>query len=147
KARINARASPATIITPTLKSAALAEFRPHGRKVRAIQCRVSASMGLIVAVKKLLPKTVKRTVKPLLPSWLRYRVEDARAYVGTDTLSGQLQFELLKREGCRPDSKVLEIGCGNLHAGVPLMQFLEKGRYVGMDLNKWLRQSRMKDPS
>lgn len=104
-------------------------------------------MGLILTVKKLLPRTVRRTVKPLLPSWLRSRVEDARAFVGTDQVSGQIQFELLQREGCKPGSKVLEIGCGNLHAGVPIIQFLEKGSYVGIDPNEWLRQSRMKDPS
>lgn len=71
------------------------------------------------------------------------RLEDAKIYVGTDETSGQLQFELLKREGLARSSRVLEIGCGALHAGVPLMQFLEQGHYVGIDPNEWLRQKAM----
>ncbi len=104
-------------------------------------------MELIVIFKKLLPGTVKSRLRPHLPSWLKARVEDARAFVGTDETSGRFQFEPLQREGCRPTSKVLEIGCGNLHAGVLLIQFLEKGHYVGLDPNEWLRRSRMRDQS
>ena len=40
---------------------------------------------------------------------------------------------------------MLEIGCGNLHAGILLIQYLEKGSYVGVDPNKWLRQTAMKN--
>jgi cyclopropane fatty-acyl-phospholipid synthase-like methyltransferase len=39
---------------------------------------------------------------------------------------------------------VLEIGCGCLHAGIPLIQYLEKGNYAGVDPNEWLRQKAMK---
>jgi cyclopropane fatty-acyl-phospholipid synthase-like methyltransferase len=39
---------------------------------------------------------------------------------------------------------VLEIGCGRLHAGIPLMQYLDKGNYVGVDPNEWLRQTAIK---
>jgi len=67
----------------------------------------------------------------------------AKAYVGTDEVSGQLQFELLKREGCAPGSRVLEVGCGCLNAGVPLMRYLERGHFVGIDPNQWLREKAM----
>jgi cyclopropane fatty-acyl-phospholipid synthase-like methyltransferase len=40
--------------------------------------------------------------------------------------------------------KVLEIGCGCLHLGIPLIRYLEKGNYVGIDPNEWLRQKAMK---
>ena len=40
---------------------------------------------------------------------LGQRLGDAKQYVGTDQVSGQLQFELIKREGCVPASKVLEL--------------------------------------
>jgi SAM-dependent methyltransferase len=95
----------------------------------------------------LIPQPIKRAVKPLLPqAWVLPRgLEDPSTFVGTDEVSGQLQFELLQREGCRHDSRVLEIGCGNLHAGIPLIQFLEKGHYVGIDPNKWLRESTLKN--
>jgi cyclopropane fatty-acyl-phospholipid synthase-like methyltransferase len=92
-------------------------------------------------VKKLAPAPIRRLLKP----FFRPRLEDADRYVRTDEVSGQLQFELLEREGCGPSSKVLEIGCGNLHAGILLIQYLEKGNYVGIDPNRWLRQSAMKN--
>jgi cyclopropane fatty-acyl-phospholipid synthase-like methyltransferase len=92
-------------------------------------------------IKRLVPSPIKRFVRRLLPRGL----DDAKHYVRTDEESGRLQFELLKRQGCRPDYKVLEIGCGCLHAGIPLIQYLEKGNYVGVDPNIWLRQEAMKN--
>jgi len=35
----------------------------------------------------------------------------AKLYVQTDGQSGQLQLELLKKEGLTPESRVLEFGC------------------------------------
>lgn len=69
---------------------------------------------------------------------LRRRFSDPRKYVKTDETSGRLQFELLKKEGCQPSSRVLEVGCGCLHAGVHLMQYLDRGGFVGIDPNAWL---------
>ena len=72
-------------------------------------------------------------------------LDEPERYVRSDKVSGQLQFELLKREGCKPYSKVLEIGCGCLHLGIPLLQYLDARNYVGIDPNEWLRNSAMKD--
>jgi len=91
-------------------------------------------------LRRLVPLKVERLLRQLLPKAL----VQAKDYVGTDTLSGQLQFELLQREGCKTTSKVLEVGCGCLHLGVPLIHYLEKGNYVGVDPNEWLRQEAMK---
>ena len=63
---------------------------------------------------------------------------EARQYVATDRVSGELQLELLKREGCVPESCVLEVGCGCLNAGLPLIGYLKRGRYVGIEPNRWL---------
>jgi cyclopropane fatty-acyl-phospholipid synthase-like methyltransferase len=41
---------------------------------------------------------------------------------------------------------VLEVGCGRLHAGIPLMQYLNKGNYIGVDPNEWLRNTVIKNP-
>lgn len=71
---------------------------------------------------------------------------DAKQYVGTDEGSGELQFNLLVREGCRSYSKVLEVGCGCLNAGIPLIDFLEAGNYVGIYPNIWLRRTAIKSP-
>lgn len=72
-------------------------------------------------------------------------LDEPERYVRSDMVTGQLQFELLKREGCKPCSKVLEIGCGHLHLGIPLLQYLDVRHYVGIDPNEWLRNSAMKD--
>lgn len=66
---------------------------------------------------------------------------EAQAYVGTNEASGHFQFDVLRLEGCLPESKVLEIGCGCLHAAVPLVTYLEPGNYVGIDPNQWLIES------
>lgn len=66
---------------------------------------------------------------------------DIKAYVGTDAASGNVQFELLIREGCCPSSQVLEVGCGALHASLPLIDYLDPDRFVGIDPNEWLRAS------
>jgi cyclopropane fatty-acyl-phospholipid synthase-like methyltransferase len=78
---------------------------------------------------------------------LRRRFSDPRKYVKTDETSGRLQFELLKQEGCQPSSRVLEVGCGCLHAGVHLMQYLNRGGYAGIDPNSWLINDAIKQPA
>ena len=59
-------------------------------------------------------------------------MDDPKRYVSNDMVSGQLQLELLKRQGCQPTSKVLELGCGCLHLGIPLLRFLNESNYVGV---------------
>lgn len=66
----------------------------------------------------------------------------AQAYVGNGAdayfMAGICQLELLKRNGLRPHHNVLEIGCGALVAGRPLIQYLDPDRYVGIEPNSWL---------
>lgn len=66
----------------------------------------------------------------------------AQAYVGNGTdayfMAGICQLELLKRNGLKPHHNVLEIGCGALVAGRPLIQYLDPDRYVGIEPNTWL---------
>ena len=69
----------------------------------------------------------------------------AKNYVGTDEVSGQLQFDLLRKEGCTPAARVLEVGCGCLHASIPLIRFLDTGNFAGIDPNEWLRRAAMKE--
>lgn len=67
--------------------------------------------------------------------------EEAKAFVGTNEASGHFQFDLLRLEGVVQDSKVLEIGCGCLHAGMHLIRYLKPGNYVGIEPNTWLRET------
>lgn len=46
----------------------------------------------------------------------------------------QYQFEALTRHGLAPRHAVIDIGCGPLTVGLRLIDYLEPGRYVGLDL-------------
>jgi len=36
--------------------------------------------------------------------------------------------------GLRPDHRLLDLGCGTLRGGIPLIGFLDSGRYVGVEV-------------
>lgn len=46
----------------------------------------------------------------------------------------RFQIDELRRLGLTPSSFVLEIGCGPLTAGIPVIKYLDPGRYVGVDV-------------
>jgi SAM-dependent methyltransferase len=46
--------------------------------------------------------------------------------------------EFLKENGTTPESQVLEIGCGNLSQGKPLIEFLAPGHYCALEPAGWL---------
>jgi ubiquinone/menaquinone biosynthesis C-methylase UbiE len=48
---------------------------------------------------------------------------------------GGLQFEFLLRQGLLPSHKLVDIGCGALRCGVPIIRYLEEGNYYGLDFN------------
>ena len=77
--------------------------------------------------------------------FLREDQVNAKQYVGTTELSGQLQFELLEKEGLTPSAKVLDVGSGALHAGFILAKYLEPGNYVSIEPNQWLTEEALKE--
>lgn len=48
---------------------------------------------------------------------------------------GQLQFEFLRDQGLRPHHYLADIGCGCLRGGLHFIDYLEAGRYHGLDIN------------
>lgn len=48
---------------------------------------------------------------------------------------GQLQFDYATSHGLKPDARMLEIGCGNLRAGRLFIDYLDVGRYYGIDIS------------
>lgn len=67
--------------------------------------------------------------------------EHAVAYCGDPSSHmqrGELMLQFLQEEGLEPTHKVLDVGCGALSQGEPLLHFLEPGNYTGLDPNQWL---------
>ncbi len=46
---------------------------------------------------------------------------------------GKLQFDYLVGQGLEPQHDFLDVGCGVLRAGIPLIDYLEPDRYCGLD--------------
>ena len=44
------------------------------------------------------------------------------------------QNRFLRQIGLRPEHYFLEIGCGTLRGGIPIIQYLEQGHYFGLDV-------------
>jgi len=80
------------------------------------------------------------------PSPKTEQQHEAYRYVGTNSLEGLGQVKLLVYEGCQPHHKVLEVGCGVLMAGYPILQYLDGACYVGIDPNRWLIDSALEVP-
>lgn len=61
------------------------------------------------------------------------------ALVGNPSLwkmKRRFQFDFLVNQGLSPDDCLLDIGCGTLRGGVPLIRYLEPGNYVGIDVRE-----------
>ncbi len=68
-----------------------------------------------------------------------------RMFIGGDVRDfermGLSVLDVLLREGMRPDSRVLDVGCGALRIGYWLMRFLDPGRYFGIEPNVQMREA------
>src|ERR1017187_1127891 len=51
---------------------------------------------------------------------------------------GQLQLQFLQQNGLLPDHKLLDVGCGALRCGIPIIKYLDPGNYYGVDINESL---------
>ncbi len=45
----------------------------------------------------------------------------------------RFQFEFLTSRGLAPSHRLLDIGCGALRGGIPLIEYLNTGRYTGIE--------------
>jgi SAM-dependent methyltransferase len=48
---------------------------------------------------------------------------------------GAFQLRFLQQMGLRPDSRLLDAGCGPLRSGVHFIHFLDRAGYCGIDIN------------
>jgi SAM-dependent methyltransferase len=64
----------------------------------------------------------------------RHALEDCMGFRGQWEEHRRFQLAFLKEQGLCPAHSLLEIGCGPLTGGVPIIEFLEPGKYVGIDI-------------
>lgn len=46
------------------------------------------------------------------------------------------QVSFLKEKGLAPDHTVLDFGCGTLRGGIPIIDYLQEGKYYGIDIRE-----------
>lgn len=46
------------------------------------------------------------------------------------------QIQFLRDKGLKPEHFLLEIGCGTLRGGLPLIEYLDRGHYFGVEVRK-----------
>ena len=63
------------------------------------------------------------------------RLELLRGPSGAWRVDREVQARALAKLGLQPNHRLLEIGCGPLQAGAPLIRFLDAGNYVGVDIS------------
>src|SRR5262245_23482763 len=51
---------------------------------------------------------------------------------------GDLQFQFLRRNGLEAHHTLIDIGCGALRCGIPIIRYLDSGNYFGLDINSSL---------
>lgn len=73
---------------------------------------------------------VRRLVMTVSPSARRHaKVGPPQAWKA----KRDFQIAFLRETGLQPDHHLLDFGCGTLRGGIPLIGYLEPGRYVGLD--------------
>lgn len=73
-------------------------------------------------------------IQDLLDEKEQNALEDHMGFRGQFPVHRRFQIAELQKLGLVPSSSVLEIGCGPLTAGLPLIEYLQPGRYVGVDV-------------
>jgi cyclopropane fatty-acyl-phospholipid synthase-like methyltransferase len=64
----------------------------------------------------------------------RHALEDCMGFRGQWDEHRRFQLSFLVEQGLAPSHKLLEIGCGPLTGGVPIIEYLDEGNYVGVDI-------------
>jgi SAM-dependent methyltransferase len=64
------------------------------------------------------------------------RLEAIVGPLGAWTETAAFQIAFLKQMGLRPHHRVLDIGCGPLRGGFPLIEYLRPGGYTGVDIRE-----------
>lgn len=60
-------------------------------------------------------------------------------------LKRRFQFDFLRSRGLQPEHRLLDIGCGTLRGGIPLIEYLEPEHYVGIEARAEVLQEARKE--
>lgn len=77
-----------------------------------------------------------RKLRSSVKSLLTPAAERRHALVGPKhhwKMKRAFQIQFLKSVGLRPEHHLLDIGCGTLRGGVPLIEYLDTGHYCGLE--------------
>ena len=66
----------------------------------------------------------------------RHALEDSMGFRGQWDEHRRFQVDFLKAQGLLPSHTFLEIGCGPLTAGVPIIEYLQPNKYFGIDIRR-----------
>lgn len=66
---------------------------------------------------------------------LEQQLELMRGPIGAWRVDREVQVRALEKLGLKPEHRLLEIGCGPLQAGAPLIRYLEPRHYTGVDIS------------
>lgn len=50
----------------------------------------------------------------------------------------ELQLKFMKEQGLKPEHELLDVGCGSLRGGIAFIDYLNEGKYSGLDINSSL---------
>lgn len=64
----------------------------------------------------------------------RHALEDCMGFHGQWDEHRRFQLAFLKEQGLVPTNTLLEVGCGPLTGGMPIIDFLQPRNYVGIDI-------------
>jgi SAM-dependent methyltransferase len=76
----------------------------------------------------------KGNMQELVEARRRQALEDSMGFRGQWDEHRRFQIAFLKHEGLEPSHKFLEIGCGPLTGGIPVIGYLHANSYFGIDI-------------
>jgi len=97
---------------------------------------------VIGVIRKMMPAPVKSMYRNLVTPDTKdaqarteeERLEEMVGPPGVWQESRDFQIDFLRRNGLEPGDSVLDIGCGPLRGGIPLIRYLDEARYTGIDI-------------
>lgn len=76
----------------------------------------------------------KMNLQEVVDARRRHALEGAMGFCGQWDEHRRFQIEFLRKEGMQPSQTLVEIGCGPLTAGIPIIEYLKPNNYVGIDV-------------